>query len=257
MAGLAAVALAGWAIAQKPEGLFLRIKAHITDHLAHLPQYTCHETIQRRIMVRNTWQYLDTVELEVAFAGQEELYSRPGSDRFGEQGVEQIAGGGTIGNGALGSHIDLIFSRDAAEFKFGGACKKDGHKTFRYDLHVPIDQSGFRVRRAGAEGMAGYDGSVWVDADTLDLVRVDFKVNRIPAHIGVRLIEESLHYKNVTIGKSEFDLPDHSELGAFDAQGTYSLNTIKLDRCREFTADSVVKYGSPSEGTAARERQDH
>ena len=104
--------------------------------------------------------------------------------------------------------------------------------------------------------MAGYEGSVWVDIETLDLVRVDLKVNRIPAQVGVRQIHESLHYNKLIIGKSEFDLPSRSELNAFDEMGNVSLNMIKLDGCREFAGESVVRYGPQSQGTASRESQD-
>jgi hypothetical protein len=168
----------------------------------------------------------------------------------------KLVSGGTIGNGAMGSPIDLIFARSVAEFKFAGAGKKDGHKTFRFDLLVPMEKGDFRVRHNGSVGMAGYDGSVWVDAETLDLVRVEFKVNKIPSYLKVELIEESLHYKKLTIGNSEFSLPDRSTLSATDAMGTYTLNAIKLDRCREYAAESVVKYNPPSQaqGTADRQR---
>ena len=238
-----------------PEALFRRVKARTAEHFAQLPNYTCHETVDRMQRIRSNFQHLDTLELEVAFVGQRELFSRSGEDNFGE--LEKIVSGGTIGNSALGSHIDSVFSRDVAEFRYAGEGKKDGHKTLRYDLHVPIERSAFRVRHNGAEGTAGYEGSVWVDAETLDLVRVDLKVNRIPSHVRVRLIEESMHYKKLPIGNSEFNLPDRSELAATDDMGNYSLNMIKLHRCREFSADSVVKYGPPAQGTASRERQDH
>ena len=240
-----------------PEALFQRVKARTAEHLAQLPNYTCHETINRIRRVHNAFQHLDTVELEVAFVGQQELFSRPGEDRFGEQPIEKMVSGGTIGNSALGSHIDVIFSRDLAEFKYAGTANKDGRKTLRYDLRVPIERSAFRVRHDGSVGMAGYEGTVWVDAETLDLVRVDFKVNRIPSYLKVKLIEESMHYKKLTIGNSEFDLPDHSELSATDDMGNYSLNMIKLDRCREFAAESLVKFGAPTQGTASRDRDDH
>jgi hypothetical protein len=262
-AEVAALLLSGAAVAVQaqnaddPETLFQRIKTRSAEHLSRLPNYTCHETIERLRRVRGTFQHLDTVELEVAFVGQEELFARSGDDRFGEQPIDRLVSGGTIGNSALGSHIDFIFSREAAEFKFAGACKKDGRKALRYDLRVPTERSGFRVRHNGSVGMAGYEGSVWVDPETLDLVRVDFKVNQIPSFLGVRLIEESMHYKKLTIGNSEFDLPDHSELSATDDMGNYTLNMIKLDRCREFGADSLVKYGSPVQGSASRERDDH
>jgi hypothetical protein len=65
-----------------------------------------------------------------------------------------------------------------------------------------------------------------------------------------------MHYKNLTIGNSEFALPERSELAATDDMGNYSFNQIQLNRCREFSADSVVKYAVPSQGTASREAKD-
>jgi hypothetical protein len=243
--------------AEDPDELFQRIKTHMTQHLGKLPNYTCHETIDRVLRSGGMTRHLDRVELEVAFVGQQELFSRPGENRFGEQSISQLVSGGTISNSALGAHVDIIFSRDIADFKYAGECKKDGHKTIRYDLRVPIEKSDFHVRHNGAEGPAGYQGSIWVDAETLDLIRVDYKVNRIPAHLGVSLIEKSLRYKKLMIGNSEINLPEHSTLGAIDDRGAYTLNMIKLTDCREFAADSVVKYGPPSQGSATRERQEH
>jgi hypothetical protein len=242
--------------ADPPDGLFQRVKARMAAHLAQLPNYTCHETIQRMLRARGDFRHLDTVELDVAFVGQQELFSRPGEDKFGEQPVEKLVSGGTIGNSALGSHIDVVFSQDAAEFKYVGECKKDGRKALRFDLRVPMERSTFWVKRNGQSGRAGYEGSVWVDAETLDLVRVDIKANRIPNNIGVRLVEESMHYKKLTIGNSEFHLPGRSELTATDDMGHATVNLIELTGCREFAAESVVRYGAPTQGTANRDRQD-
>jgi hypothetical protein len=253
--GLAVLFLAGAAIADDPEVLFQRVKAHMSEHLAQLPKYTCHETIDRITRVGGNWRHRDTIEFDVAFAGDKELFSRPGMDHFEEQSLEQMAQGGTMSNRAMGSDIDLIFSLNVAEFQYAGAGKKDGRKALRFNLRVPVEKSHYCVRRAGLSAFTAYEGSVWVEPDTLDLVRVDFKANQIPSSIGVNLVEESLHYKKLTIGKSEFVLPDHSELCTLDAAGNYCLNMVKLDRCHEFVSDSVVTYGAPV-GTA-QERRDH
>ena len=257
---VAALHVAGLAIGAGPldteaaEVLFQRIKARVAEHFETLPNYTCHETINRSIRSGGTWKQGDTVEFEVAYLDHEELFARPGESEFRRRPIETLVSSGLFGNSALGSHIDLLFSSGAAEFKQTGTQKKDGHKTLRYDLRVPIEKSQFRVRRGGTEVAVGYEGSVWVDSETLDVVRVDFKVNRISMAIGVTQIQESMHYKRVPVGKSEFNLPDHSELSATDVMGTYSLNTIKLSRCREFAAESTVKYGEPVQGTASREK---
>jgi hypothetical protein len=262
-AEVAALLISGAALAVEPQGandpddLFQRVRARMAEHFAQLPNYTCHETIERMLRAGADLRHLDTVELEVAFVGREELFSRTGEDKFGEQPIERLVSGGTIGNTALGSHLDAIFSKNVAEFKFAGECKKDGRRTLRFNLRVPLETSDFRVKHNGAAGMAGYEGSVWVDAETYDPVRVDFKVNRIPSHLGVRFIEESLHYRKLTIGNSDFDLPDRSELTATDDSGYSTVNMIKLTRCHEFGAESTVKYNVPSQGTASRDKQDH
>ena len=82
------------------DDLFQRVKARMAEHLGQLPNYTCHETINRMLRVRSDFRHLDTVELDVAFVGKQELFSRPGEDRFGEQPIEKLVTGGTIGNSA-------------------------------------------------------------------------------------------------------------------------------------------------------------
>jgi hypothetical protein len=239
-----------------PEALLRGIRSRTAAHLSQLPNYTCRQVVSRMLRHGSTWNQRDRVELEVAFVGRQELFSRPGEERFGEHTIEELAPG-TISNGVLGSQIDMIFASDAAEFRFAGTAKKDGHKTFRYDLRVPQEKSGFRVKHDGAEAIVPFEGSVWVDAETLDLVRVDLKVKTIPSFVGVRSIEKSMHYEVMHIADTDFLLPRNSELSATDAEGNYSLNLINIDRCRAFTVESTIKYGSPAQGTASRERTDH
>jgi hypothetical protein len=44
-------------------------------------------------------------------------------------------------------------------------------------------------------------------------------------------------------------------MGTEDELGVYSLNMIRLERCREFTGQSVVTFGGVVEGNSA-DRQD-
>jgi hypothetical protein len=241
---------------EDPELLLRQIRSRTAAHLSQLSNYTCHEVVDRMLRRGSTWNHLDTVEFEVAFVGREELFSRPGEERFGEHTIGELAPG-TISDGVLGSQIDMIFASDAAEFRFAGTAKKDGHKTFRYDLRVPQDKSGLLVKHNSAEAIVPFEGSVWVDVETLDLVRVDIKANRIPSYVGVRSIEKSMHYQMIHIADADFLLPRSAELAATDDLGNYSLNMIKTDRCREFTGESTIKYGAPTQGSASRDRPEH
>ena len=225
----------------------------MTAHLSQLPNYTCHQVVDR--LIRNSssrgFEHLDRLELEVAIVGNKELFSRAGEARFEEEQIHKIVPAGTIGNGAFGSHIETVLSGDAAELKYIGPSKTDGHKTYRYDFSVTQEKSHFLVRHGSAEGIVAYKGSFWADAETLDLVRVELKANRIPAFIGVSMVQQSMHYKIMRIGKSDFLLPRKSQLSTSDQSGNYSLNIVSLEHCREFSGETVVTYGGVAEGASA------
>jgi hypothetical protein len=241
---------------EDPELLLQQIRRRTAAYLAQLPKYTCHEVMNRLLRQGSTWTQLDRVEIEVAFIGREELFARPGEDHFTERVIDRVVPHGTVGNGAFGTHVELIISENMADFKYARTGKKDGHQTFRYDLTVPLERSQFLVKHSGRQSLVPYEGSIWVDAATLDLVRVDLHVKHIGPNIGVRGIEEVIHYEVMHIGDTEALLPRKSELGATDDAGNYTLNLVELQNCREFKSDSIVQYGTPTEGSAARERQD-
>jgi len=238
---------------ESSEDLLQRIRDRVSEHLSQLPNYTCHEVIDRlmRRPSSGSFEHLDRVELEVAFVGKEELFSRLGEGRFQEREIHNIVPAGTIGNGAFGSHFETVLSGDTAALTYIGPAKTDGHQAIRYDFNVPQEKSRFLVRHGSAEGIVGYKGSFWVDANTLDLVRVEIKADHIPSSIGVSTVQESMHYKIMHIGKSEFLLPRNSQLSTSDQSGNHSLNMITLDHCHEFSGDSVVTYGGAAGETSA------
>ena len=238
---------------QDPDALLTRIRDRIKEYVSKLPNYTCHEVIDRfgRSMASGTLTHLDTVELEVAFVGKRELFARTPDEHFEEQSITRVISSGTIGNGPFGAHAAAVFTGDAATFKYVGPSKKDGHKTVRYDFFVPQEKSQFLVRHQPSEGIVGYKGSFWVDSETLDLVRLELKADHIPSYISVNLIEEIMQYKPVRIRDADFLLPYKSELAAAERSGFYYVNTIKLDRCKEFTGESVVTFGRPTDAPSA------
>ena len=236
------------------DDLIQKIQTHTLAHLAQLPRYTCHEVINRFVR-RGTLTRQDTVELEVAIIDHEELFARAGSDRFEERVIDRLVPNGTVGNGAFGTHLEVLFARGVANFKFMGAAKKDGHRTFRLNFVVPLERSRFLVKHSGMQATVPYEGSVWVDAVTLDLVRVEVHVNHIGPQLGLRSIEEIMHYGVMHIGNSDALLPHKSELAVNELTGNGSVNLVELQACREFQSDSIVKYAVPNQRSAAGEGQ--
>ena len=253
------MALAESPVAEDTEGLLQHIRSKVAENLSQLPNYTCHEVVNRLVRPLNGMTHqTDRVELEVAFVGKRELFSRAGDSEFQDQPINKIVANGTIGSGSFGALITSVFLEDAATFRYVGLSKKDGHKAVHYDFEVQREKSHFLLQHDAARGIVGYRGSFWADSETLDLVQLDIKADQIPSNIGVRFVEEKLRYKMVQIRNSEFLLPLHSELAASDSLGNYSLNSIGLEQCREFTGQSVVTFQTPVDGASAdRQAQDH
>src|SRR5947209_20432363 len=93
-----AACLAGNPPAPDPS-LIARIQARITENLAHLPDYTCAQTIERsrRRDLHQSWRTADQVRLEVGYIGGRELFAYPGGERLDEADVRRPVPGGLIG----------------------------------------------------------------------------------------------------------------------------------------------------------------
>ena len=116
---------------------------------------------------------------------------------------------------------------------------------------MPQENSHLLVKHGSAQGLLAYHGSFWADLETLELVRLEIKVDQIPSYIGVRFVAEKMRYTMMRIRDSEFLLPRHSEMDASDSAGNYSLDTFNLEQCHEFKGDSVVTFATPSDSASA------
>jgi hypothetical protein len=234
-------------VAEDSEASLQHIRAKVTQQLSRLPNYTCHEAIDRVVqwLSGSGKIYRDRVDLEVAFVGNRELFAYSGQSQFQDQSIRSLVPTGTIGNGVFASHAKILFLGDAAVFHYVGITKKDHHKAYRYDFEVPPEKSVFLVRRDSAQSIVGYRGSIWADVDTSDLVRIEIRADRIPANVGFRFVAERIRYTTVRIRESDVVMADSAEIETYDNSGVHTVDAFTLENCREYTAESSVKFGTP------------
>jgi hypothetical protein len=96
-----------------------------------------------------------------------------------EKVIDRVVPNGT--NGVFGFVEQIVFSPKVAEL--------EGRQAVRFSSRVPLEKSQFLAKHGANESLAPYEGSVWVDAETFDLVRVDLQVKQIPRYVGLRWIE--------------------------------------------------------------------
>ncbi|MCS6952390.1 MAG: hypothetical protein RMK57_06960 [Bryobacterales bacterium] len=227
--------------------LLARIKVHMEENLKRLPNYTCVETVERsrRRAPARKFELVDALRLEVAMIGRKELYSWYGENRFQERDLVDMVGGGAIGNGDFALHAYSVFLSSAPTYTYVGEDILDGRRTIRYDYRVPLLLSGYRIRVPPREARVPYHGAFWVDAATLDLVRLDVTADQIPSELNLREARTSIWYGRVPIGEDEFLLPRRSELVMIDLAGNESRNRIEFTQCRQFTGESHLSFGDP------------
>ena len=215
------------------------------DYIAHLPDYTCRITLERfrRLKARAPFDLGDRLRLEVAYTGGQELYSWPGDARF-ERGIEDLLPGhGMVSNGSYALHIRNLFLRDVAEFSTPHDEKCESLPCVRLDFHIPALRSGYALSAGSGSAPAPLEGSAWFDPASLDIVRLEVRVDDAPRSVRIAATRETTAYQRARIGDVEFVVPAISELMLRDRDGSEMLNRSRFDHYRRYAGSSAVSYG--------------
>lgn len=242
--------LAATVFAAPPEDARLAgIIKKMADNLARLPNYTCTQTIDRwrRGEPCPRCEYSDRLRLEVAVVGKRERYAWPGAQAFEDQDIFGFVGHGSILTGDFAGFARGVFLNDKAVYSYAGETKLGGRRTFRYNFNIPVGYSGFRAQAGQAQANVGYFGSFWVDAETLDVLRLDFQTAEIPRQVAIEVASASILYGRTQIGNSGFLLPQTTETTILSRNGIRSRNLTRYGACHQYVGESTIRFGESGE----------
>lgn len=224
------------------------LKRNIKTRLARLPNYTCLETIERsqRKNARQAFRYLDTVRVEVAAVKNREIYAWPGAKEFGDRDITEIIGAGTVASGSFAEEIRGVFVNNISIIVWRGEEQRSGRRTLRWDYRIPYNLSGWTVRSGGVTGRVSAAGAFWVDAESLELLRVETNADEIPPDLPITAVKNTLDYARVRIASEDVLLPQSAELILTEIAGQESRNRIEFSHCREFASNTILTFESPS-----------
>jgi hypothetical protein len=247
---MSACAAAGQNLA--PEVILLsRIKAHMKDQVARLPNCTCLETISRfhkesgRASKLNP---LDTVRLEVVYTNGREWYGSPGARDLSVRNPDAFIGAGMIANGMFGITLHNLFVAEVATFTSQGEDSIAGRSAVKYDFRLPRTQLGMEISIPGGAGTVGEEGSFWADPTTLDLVRLVARVTEIPSYLPLASAEYSLNYAHTRIGEFDALLAQQADLDLRPASGIEDYDRFDFTHCRAFESKSEIRFDAPDAG---------
>jgi hypothetical protein len=241
VAGLLAAAESG----ETTEALLTRIKAKMEENLTRVPDYTCFQTVDRwgRHSPDAELEQMDTLRLEVGFIGDKEVFSWQGASKFQEKQLADMIGAGTVGTGSFAIHASNVFLTDAPEFTYKGEETLDGRRAIRFEYNVSRALSRYKLRVSRHQAVVGFHGSLWVDRETLDLIRLEVRAHDIPPELQLARASDVMEYQRVPIGQSDFLLPRSSELTMVWVYGQEHRNRRQLSRCRQYVAGSRLSFG--------------
>lgn len=241
-----------------PEVLLLsRIKRHLREELSHIPNYTCLETISRfrsdakgLRLSQKGFVKLDTIQLEIVYLNGREWYGSPGGGSLTVDDPVAFIGGGMIGTGAFGMSMNGIVEGGA--FLYRGSELLDGRDAIRYDFRVPALLKPLQISVHGGTGTAGEEGSIWVNPQSLDLIRVESRAAEIPPYVPVHEMALLVDYARMKVEGEDTLLAQQADLKMIDDAGVESYNRIGFTHCHAYAASSQISFGPAPQESAAR-----
>jgi len=155
------------------------------------------------------------------------------------QSYDQL--GGSTSAGEFGSFLASLFAPPSkARFR------EIKHETFRnrdtviYDYYVAKVNSTISItdKVSGRTITAGYKGSLWIDPETKQVLRVEAQDVEIPPDFPINMAENSVEYDWVTIAGERYLLPAEAQvLMGRDRDRYYMKNVIEFRNYHKYEGD--------------------
>src|SRR5258708_28062329 len=136
-----------------------RVRSKVMENLDRLPKYTCVQHIERSNFQEASGRWkscgdlLDArpgrpapplvskswLRLDVTIAGQAEIFSWAGGERFETGDVDALVGYGLSGSGDFGAFGANIFGGGRLKFVYAGERVDGGRKLGQFSYRVPLE----------------------------------------------------------------------------------------------------------------------
>lgn len=233
--------------------LLERFRMRMFETLGRQPNYTCLETVERtRQSPGGALQMKDMLRLEVALVDNKEMFAWPGSKEFEDKDLRELVTTGMFGNGNYGLYSRMLFGGDGPAFQYRDDVPLGDRSTARYDFRVSRGVSGYELGVDNRRAIVGFHGSIYVDATTADLRRLEVYADDIPPELGLSAAEDRVDYARIAIGEEKFLLPVESAL-LMAGKEVVSRNRVRFSGCRKFAGDSSLVFDESELTEAAAE----
>jgi hypothetical protein len=217
--------------------------------LDELPNFVVTEKMQRmeRAPGQTAWKATDQLEIELTYTpakgDRSKLLRRNGKPASTE--YEKVEGATSMGE--FGEIMALLFK---AQFGKPRPEKFRDRRTMVFDFTIPRQTANYLLteKGSGRKTTTGLEGTVWIDAETARILRIEYSATNIPPEFPLSMAEHAIEYDEVNVNKKKYFLPVSSEfIVGSDATKIYQRNLIEFRNYRIFETDVkvLIEEGSP------------
>lgn len=177
---------------------------------------------------------------QVTYFDQKESYQVIAVDGRKVSGVTHLQLQGAMTAGEFGSALHDVFDpASKTAFSQGKLTHLHHHQVWEFAFHVPSEHGNIvLLTNPDRETEVPYSGEVFIDPDTLDVVRIHSTLD-LPAGFQLQHGETTVDYRPILIAGRKYNLPFHSEVRLADTSRVY-VNTIDFRRYHKYVAESRI-----------------
>ena len=189
------------------------------------------------------WRVLDVVTADVVSVDGKEEYRNIMVD--GKPSTRPIEKTGSWSTGEFQTTLDSLLSPySAASFHKTKDDTLGGRPAYTYTFTVLQENSNWDIiAPGGSKATPAYSGSVWIDKETKNVLRIEEETGPMPADFPFDKAETVVEYNFVRLDAKSYLLPVHSEiLTCQRGSSSCTKNEINFQNYRKFTADSTITF---------------
>jgi hypothetical protein len=213
--------------------------------LESLPNYVCQEQTTRYISETRqpSWNVVDVVSAEVVYDDHQESYRNLQIN--GRPTKKSPEDSGAWSTGEFGTILGNLFApQSATEFKYVQEDSIAHRAASVFDFKVQRVRSSWKIWVPGQYVVPSYKGSVWIDKQTGQALRIEMQAREVPEAFPEVTVETAVDYDTISLGTADkFLLPVHAEaLSCWRNSNDCQRNVIEFRNYHKFEGESVIKF---------------
>jgi hypothetical protein len=184
----------------------------------------------------------DRLRLDVTIAGNREIYSWVGEDRFDSESLPELVKIGSISTGSFATFLYAIFVSDSAAFSYLGESQFNGRRVFQYGFSVPLWRSGYTIATSSLSRLTAYSGTFTADPQALDLLKLQVHSDNVAPELNICETSTTMDYSKLRINNIDFLLPAEVNTRVIDSNGMQSANRTVFSGCHQFLGESKLIF---------------